>query len=190
MYADDRERILRNVKESVEGAGQKPEDSAYYFVIGLCIAIFAGLIVVVANIKFKNNQLAVYGQKIQTEVNEPLKSQTGNKDLAIENLSSQVEAFQVALSGRVDVGKFLSDLASNQYKNSKWTNLSLNSNKVAITMEADNFEDVSKSLKSLQNIKSVQKASLSDVNVNPGDNTIDFTVELIVDFSDYKAGKK
>lgn len=53
MYTDDRERILRNVKQSVEEAGQKPEDSAYYFVIGLSVAIFVGLIVIISNIKSK-----------------------------------------------------------------------------------------------------------------------------------------
>lgn len=188
MYADDRERILRNVKQSVEEAGQKPEDSAYYFVIGLSLAIFVGLIVIISNIKYKTSQLEVYGQKIQTEVTSQLKAVGGNNQL--DDLNNQVAALQLALSKRIDFSKFFQDLTANQYKKSKWTAINLDSDKVAITMEADNFDNLNSSLKSLENIKAVQEATLSGVSVNPDNQHVSFTVELIVDFSAYKVGQK
>lgn len=187
MYTEDRDRILRSVKESVEEASGNSEDSIYFFVIGLSFAVFAGLLLVTYNIKYKTNQLETYGQKIQSEINEPLKSVTKNSD--IEDLTKQVEALQVALAGRIDFGQFFKDLSANQFKNSKWTSISLNSQKIAIQMEADNFEDVSKSLKSLEKIKSVQEATLSNVNVNPDSKNVSFTVELKVDFGNYKVKK-
>ena len=187
LYTEDRDRIMRTVKESVEEASGSSEDSIYFFVIGLSFAVFAGLLLVTYNIKYKTNQLETYGQKIQSEINEPLKSVTKNSD--IEDLSKQVEALQVALAGRIDFAQFFKDLASNQYKTSKWTSILLTSQKIAIQMEADNFDDVSKSLKSLEKIKSVQEATLSNVNVNPDNKKVSFTVELKVDFNNYKVKK-
>jgi hypothetical protein len=187
LYTEDRDRILRSVKESVDEVSNRSEDSIYFFVIGVSFAVFAGLILAVYNIKYKTNQLETYGQKIQQEINEPLKQV--NKDSDINDLSKQVEALRVALAGRYDFSQFFKDLASNQYKNSKWTSLSLTSQKIAIQMETDNFDDVSKSLKSFEKIKSVQDASLSNVNVNPDNKKVSFTVELKVDFNSYKIKK-
>ena len=185
MYNDDRDRILRSVKKSVEEAGQKPEDSAYYFVIGLSFAISVGLIIVVSNLKFKENQLEVYGQKIQNEVTIPLKKMNAN-DNQIKDLNSQVNALETALSKRIDFGKFVSDLIHYQFNASKWTNLIVDSDKVAISMEADNFDGLQKSLKSLEQIPSITNTSLSDVSVNPDNQKVSYTVELTVDFSRYK----
>ena len=186
MYAEDRERIIRNVRESVEEAGQSPEDSAYYFVIGLCVAIFAGLILITANVKYKTNQLDMYGQKIKEEIAKD--SDQSNKDLQVDDLNNQIASLQLALSKRIDFGKFFKDLSQNQYKRSKWSSISLNSEKVSISMEADNFEDMSKSVKAFENMPSLRHVSLSNVNVNSG-NSVSYTLDLIVDYSAYKVVK-
>lgn len=98
-------------------------------------------------------------------------------------------SLQLALGSRLDFSKFFNDLAANQYKRAKWTSISLDSGKVAISMQADNFDDLNKSLKSLQNMSSVSAASLSGVNVNPDNRKIDYTIELKVDFSPYKVSQ-
>jgi len=189
LYADDRDRIVQNVKESVEEAGQNPEDSAYYFVIGLCVAVFVGLIVIIANIKTKTNELQVYRQKTQEEVTKQLSSSISAKN-QIEDLNSQVEVLRLALSQRIDFSRFFKDLSSNQYQRSRWTDITLDSNKIAISMEADSFDDLNKSVKSLQNIPAIKTTSLSDVDVNPDSQKIQYIVELTVDFNSYRVGAR
>jgi len=69
LYEQEQNRVISSVKESVEEAGQKSEYYAYYFIVGVSLAIFAGLILSMANLKSRQNQLDSYKQKIQNDVN-------------------------------------------------------------------------------------------------------------------------
>ena len=185
LYADDRDRVLASVKESVEEAGNKSEYSAYYFVIGLSIAIFAGLIFVVASIKTKQNQLEAYDQKIKEEVTNPL-NQLASSNGQSKYLDSQITALQTALSKRIDFAAFLNELSQKQFKFAKWTSFNLSSQAVSIKMQANNFDDMNKSVKSFRSAKGVKEAKLSQISVNPDNNSVTYTIDLSVDFNVYK----
>ena len=185
LYADDRDRMLASVKESVEEAGNKSEYSAYYFVIGLSLAIFAGLIFIVANIKSKENQLEAYKQKIKDEVTSPLDKLASSNGQS-KYLDSQITALQTALSKRIDFASFMKELSQKQYKDARWTSFNLSSQTIAIKMQANNFDDMNKSVKSFREAKGVKEAKLSQINVNPDNNQVTYTIDLSVDFNVYK----
>lgn len=191
MYADDRERIVASVKDSVEEAGSKSEYSAYYFIIGLSVAIFVGIILVIANIKTKENQVAAYQQKIKEDVTNRINEISSTQNQS-KYLDSQITALQVALSKRIDFASFLGELGQKQYKDARWTAFNLSSSTVKIKMEADHIEDTAKAVSAFQAARGIREAKLSQVQVNPDNGRVSFVIDLTVDFSQYKiaAGAK
>lgn len=185
MYEDEQNRVISSVKESVEEAGQKSEYSAYFFIIGVSLAIFVGLILGMANLKSKQNELEAYKQKIQNDVNAPLSKYSGSSS-QVKYLSSQVSSLKIALSKRIDFASLLSELVKNQYQRAMWTNFSLSSSEVTIEMKADNFDEMNKSIKALGLAKGVKEAQLSEVSVNPDDGSVSYTAKLQVDYNFYK----
>jgi len=185
LYEDEQNRVISSVKESVEEAGQKSEYSAYFFIIGVSLAIFVGLILGMANLKSKQNELEAYKQKIQNDVNAPLSKYSGSSS-QVKYLSSQVSSLKIALSKRIDFASLLSELVKNQYQRAMWTNFSLSSSEVTIEMKADNFDEMNKSIKALGLAKGVKEAQLSEVSVNPDDGSVSYTAKLQVDYNFYK----
>jgi hypothetical protein len=185
LYLDDRDRVLASVKESVEEAGNKSEYSAYYFIIGVSLAVFAGLILIMTNIKSKQNQLEAYKQKIKEDVTAPLNQITSTQGQS-KYIDSQITVLQTALSKRIDFAAFMKELSQKQYKNSRWTSFNLSSKIVSIRMEADSFDDMARSVKSFKEVRGVQEAKLSDVKVNPDNNSVAYTIDLVMDFNIYK----
>lgn len=185
MYVDDRDRVLASVKESVEEAGNKSEYSAYYFIIGLSLAVFVGLILLMANIKSKENQLEAYKQKTREDVTNQLNKIAASQGQS-KYLDSQISALQIALSKRIDFASLLSELSSKQYKNARWSAFNLSSKAVSIKMEAGSFDDAAKAATSFKEAKGVKDAKLSKVSVNPDNNSVSFTIDLTVDFNTYK----
>ncbi len=185
MYVDDRDRVLASVKKSVEEAGNKSEYSAYYFIIGLSIAVFVGLVLLMANIKTKENQLEAYKQKTREDVTNQLNKISSSQGQS-KYLDSQISALQIALSKRIDFASLLSELSSKQYKNARWSAFNLSSKAVSIKMEASSFDDAAKAVTSFKEAKGVKDAKLSKVSVNPDNNSVSFTIDLTVDFNTYK----
>ncbi|MFH1855169.1 MAG: hypothetical protein ABH810_02050 [bacterium] len=185
MYEDEQNRVISSVKESVEEAGQKSEFSAYFFIIGVSLAIFAGLVLGMANLKSKQNELETYKQKIQNDVNVPLSKYSGSSS-QVKYLSSQISFLKIALSKKIDFASLLNELVKNQYQRAKWTNFSLSSSEVTIEMKADNFDEMNQSIKALGLAKGVKQAQLSEVSVNPDDGSVSYTAKLQVDYNLYK----
>jgi len=185
LYEDEQNRVISSVKESVEEAGQKSEFSAYFFIIGVSLAIFAGLVLGMANLKSKQNELETYKQKIQNDVNVPLSKYSGSSS-QVKYLSSQISFLKIALSKKIDFASLLNELVKNQYQRAKWTNFSLSSSEVTIEMKADNFDEMNQSIKALGLAKGVKQAQLSEVSVNPDDGSVSYTAKLQVDYNLYK----
>ena len=185
MYEDEQNRVISSVKEIVEEAGQKSEYSAYFFIIGVSLAVFAGLVLGMANLKSKQNELESYKQKIQNDVNVPL-SQYSGSSAQVKYLSSQISFLKIALSKKIDFASLVNELVKNQYQRAKWTNFSLSSSEITIEMKADNFDEMNQSIKALGLARGVKQAQLSEVSVNPDDGSVSYTAILQVDYNLYK----
>jgi len=180
----DQNRILESVKESITETTQKTEESASYFIIGLSGAIVIAVLVLLAAVSGKKAQIASYDQQIQSDVTDQLKGLSVEQD-QISSVFTQLDVLETSLLRRVKYSGVFSDLAKNQYQKSKWTSVTVKDNIVSITGEANNFEDVAKTVVAYKSLASVTDAKLTSANLNQERQVVSFVIDLTFDLKGY-----
>ena len=185
MPEDEKEKLLESVRKDIKVPENRGMDYFSYFVIGLFIAVFVSLIVVLGLEKAKANKLEALEKEINNEVTIPLNSLAKEKK-QIDLVSKQLEVLSTALSGRIKYSQILDDLRNGQYKQSLWTSFTIQQDKISIQGSASDFESVGKTVAAFRQIKSVKDVSLKSVTVNNETNAVDFSVTIQFNPSLYK----
>lgn len=154
-----------------------------YLMLGISIGVFIVAIFVLGVFRYRQNQMASLTKNIELNVDTQL-SQMGKDEITASQAVNQLKYLNLILTGRVAYGQFLTDLQSNLYKQSKLTGISKSAvNKYEIRGTVDNFNDLSKTLKGIRSIKSVEKADLYSVDLRDG--KVYFVSKVTVRESDY-----
>lgn len=167
---------------------QDKENVLVYLMLGISVGVFIVAIFVLGVYRYRQNQLQSLTKNIETNVDTPL-AQMGKDEVTASQAVNQLKYLNLILTGRIAYGQFLSDVQANLYKNSKLTGIAkLSENKYEVRGVVDNFNDLSKTLKGIRGIKSVEKADLYNVDIRDG--KINFVSKISVKESEYKVPEK
>lgn len=155
-----------------------------YLMLGISIGVFVVAVFVLGVFRYRENQLASLTKNIEVNVDDQL-AQMGKDEITASQAVNQLKYLNLILTGRVAYGQFLTDLQANLYKQSKLTGISKSAaNKYEIRGTVSNFNDLSKTLKGIRSIKSVEKADLYSVDLLDG--KVHFVSKVTVKESEYR----
>lgn len=179
-------RFLASVKEDISDIGEGDnQDKATYFIIGLSIATVLVSIFVFALSMSKSSQIKSLDVQINEQVTIPLKNLAKERK-QVTAVSSQLDVLNTALSSRIKYAQLVKDLATNTYKQSKWTGIDYSEEKIVISGASDDFLSASKVVSALENFKVVKSVNLTSVNIEEESKMIEYVIELEIDQTGYK----
>lgn len=179
-------RFLESVKEDIADVAEGDnQEKAVYFIIGLSIATVLVSIFVFALSMSKSSQIQSLDAQINEQVTIPLKNLAKERK-QVTAIASQLDVLNTALSSRVKYAQLIRDLATNTYKQSKWTGIDYSEEKIVLSGAADDFLSVSKVVSALENFKVIKSVNLTSVNIEEESKSIEYMIELEVDQTGYK----
>lgn len=185
MSSEEKHQILESVKQEIKAdEGRDNEARLSYFVIGIFAGVLVAIILMMAWQKSKEYKISAQNQTI-SDLDKNLQSVEGQQNQGV-GLLKQLDIFSLVLNGRYKQSTLLDDLRKNQYKKSKWTNLSFQKSSVIISAQADSFEDVAKSVTALKSLKAVKDVTLTSAGINSDTKKVEFEMTVLVDMSAYK----
>jgi len=174
-------RFLESVKEDIADVAEGDnQEKAVYFIIGLSIATVLVSIFVFALSMSKSSQIQSLDAQINEQVTIPLKNLAKERK-QVTAIASQLDVLNTALSSRVKYAQLIRDLATNTYKQSKWTGIDYSEEKIVLSGAADDFLSVSKVVSALENFKVIKSVNLTSVNIEEESKSIEYMIELEVD---------
>ncbi len=185
MSSEEKRQILESVKQEIKAdEGRDNEARLSYFVIGIFAGVLIAIVFMMAWQKSKEVKLSAQNQTL-ADLDKNLKTLENEHSQSI-GLLKQLDIFSLVLAGRYKQSSILDDLRKNQYKKSKWTNLSFSKSSIVVGAQADNFEDVAKSVAAFKNMKAVKDVTLTAASINSDTKKVEFEMTLMVDLDLYK----
>jgi len=179
-------RFLASVKEDISDIAEGDnQEKAVYFIIGLSIAAVLVSIFVFALSMSKSSQIKSLDVQINEQVTIPLKNLAKERK-QVTAISSQLDVLNTALSSRIKYAQLVKDLATNTYKQSKWTGIDYSEEKIVLSGAVDDFLSVSRVVSALENFKVVKSVNLTSVNIEEESKMIEYVIELEIDQTGYK----
>lgn len=166
------------------------EDVVAYFIFGIALAAIVAIIPVLIIAKTKQSKIDSLATQYQQEVTDQLSSL--KKEQADQALMvKQVSALSTALASRTKNSQILEAFGKNTFKKAKWTAMTLDSSgSVSLSLTADSFDDMAKTVAAYRNMPSVSSIKLTSAVKNEASNKVDFTVEVKVDTKQYAVKAK
>lgn len=187
MVSDEKNKFLESVKGDIsEAEPQKRDELLSYFVLGVFVALMAFCVIMMGMQRTKQNKLIALDNQIEEDVTAPLKS-LENEQIESATILKQLTALNIALSDRTKFSQLLSDLKSNQYKKSLWSDFNIQDGTISISGKVDSYQDVAKAVAAMRNIKAVTDVKLSSAVYDRDSSKVTFMVTVSYDPSLYKA---
>lgn len=165
------------------------EDVVAYFIFGIALAAIVSIVPVLVISKTKESKIASLEQQYKQEVTDQLESlKKEQKDQVL--MARQIDALSVALQSRIKNSQLLEAFGRNTLKKTKWTALTLSDSSVSMSLVADNFDDVAKTVSAYRGMESVKSVRLTSAASNEESGKIDFAVDVTVDMSQYTTKTK
>ena len=186
VLESEENRFLQSVKEDISDVSEEGSQAkAVYFIIGLSIATIAVSIFTFALSMSKDSQISSLDAQIEEQVTIPLNNLAKERK-QVTAISGQLDILNTALSGRIKYALLVKDLATNTYKQSKWTGIDYTQDKIVLSGSADDFTSASKVVSAFEGFKSVESVNLTSVNIEEESGAVEYVLELEVNQTGYK----
>jgi Tfp pilus assembly protein PilO len=183
----EEKRFLESVKEDISSAPEgEDQTKAVYFMIGLALATILVSIFTFALTMSKQSQITSLETQIEEEVTIPLNNLAKERK-QVTAITGQLDVLSTALSSRIKYGQIVKDLASNTYKQTRWSSLDYGEEgQVVLTGVADDFSNTSKAVSAFENFKITKIVDLSSVSIDESSGSVQYTFNMELDESGYK----
>lgn len=171
-------------KEIASSYQTSKEDIVAYFVLGVSIAAIVSILPILIISRTKQSKIASLDTQYQENVATQLVSLKQEK-ADQEAISKQISALTSALSSRTENSLFLAALSKNTFKRSKWTAMTMSDDTVSLSISADSYDDMAKTVSAYRAMDSVKSVKLTSAGRNDSSGKIDFSLELSFDKSLY-----
>lgn len=171
-------------KDIASSYSTSKEDVVAYFIFGIAFAAIIAIVPVLIISKTKESRIASLEQQYKQDVTDQLSAlKKEQKDQVL--MAKQIDALSVALDSRIKNSQLLEAFGKNTLKKTKWTALTLDNGALSLSLSADNFDDVAKTVSAYRNMESVKSVKLTSATNNESSDKIDFAINISVDMSQY-----